>query len=144
MNIPATMRAVMLTGHGGYEKLVLREDVPVPNPAAGEVLIRIAAAGVNNTDINTRIGWYSKSVTEATAAAAAVGSQAVNDEGWSGAAFQFPRIQGADACGTIVAVGAGVEPARIGERILVEQKWMELLPIIPAYLRNMRTGFHVI
>jgi NADPH:quinone reductase-like Zn-dependent oxidoreductase len=41
------------------------------------------------------------------------------DASWSGVPLQFPRIQGADACGHIVAVGAGVDPARIGERVLV-------------------------
>jgi NADPH:quinone reductase-like Zn-dependent oxidoreductase len=119
MSIPATMRAVLLTGHGGYDKLELRDDVPVPVPYAGEVLIKIGAAGVNNTDINTRIGWYSKAVAEATEAGAASGIEGAEDDGWSGAAFHFPRIQGADACGQIVAAGSGVDPARIGERVLV-------------------------
>ena len=119
MSIPATMRAVLLTGHGGYDRLELRDDVPVPLPGAGDVLIRIGAAGVNNTDINTRIGWYSKAVAEATDAGAATGIAGAEDDGWSGAAFQFPRIQGADACGRIVAVGADVDPVRIGERVLV-------------------------
>jgi NADPH:quinone reductase-like Zn-dependent oxidoreductase len=124
------MRAVLLHGHGGFEQLEYRHDVPVPAPAAGEVLIRIGAAAVNNTDINTRIGWYSKS-------AAAV----AQDAGWSGAAVQFPRIQGADACGRIVAVGAGVDAARIGERVLVD-------PVLrppasaaqPAYFGSDRDG----
>jgi NADPH:quinone reductase-like Zn-dependent oxidoreductase len=113
------MRAVLLTGHGGYDKLELRDDVPVPQPGPGDVLIRIGAAGVNNTDINTRIGWYSKAVAEATDAGAATGIAGAEDDGWSGASFQFPRIQGADACGRIVAVGSDVDPARIGERVLV-------------------------
>ena len=64
--LPKTMTAVQLTGHGGFEALKLRHDVPVPEPGPDEVLIQVAAAGVNNTDINTRIGWYSKAVTEAT------------------------------------------------------------------------------
>jgi NADPH:quinone reductase-like Zn-dependent oxidoreductase len=114
------MRAVLLTGHGGYDKLNFRDDVPVPNPGPNDVLIRVAAAGVNNTDINTRIGWYSKAVAEATDVGAASGIADAQDDGWSGAAFQFPRIQGADACGRIVAVGDNVDPARIGERVLVE------------------------
>jgi NADPH:quinone reductase-like Zn-dependent oxidoreductase len=114
------MRAVLLTGHGGYDKLSFRDDVPVPTPGPNEVLIRVAAAGVNNTDINTRIGWYSKSVAEATDAGAASGIDGAGDDGWSGAAFQFPRIQGADACGRIAAVGDDVGSARIGERVLVE------------------------
>jgi NADPH:quinone reductase-like Zn-dependent oxidoreductase len=120
MTVPATMHAVLLTGNGGYDKLELRDDVPVPLPRAGEVLIRVGAAAVNNTDINTRIGWYSKAVAEATEAGGAGGFTDAGDDGWSGTAFSFPRIQGADACGRIVAVGAGVNPARIGERVLVE------------------------
>ena len=114
------MRAVLLTGHGGYEKLALRDDVPVPAPGPDEVLIRVGAAGVNNTDINTRIGWYSKAVAEATEVGADTGIDGAEDDGWSGAAFQFPRIQGADACGRIVAVGENIDSARIGERVLVE------------------------
>jgi NADPH:quinone reductase-like Zn-dependent oxidoreductase len=39
---------------------------------------------------------------------------------WTGEPLAFPRIQGADACGRIVAVGVGVDAARIGERVLVE------------------------
>ena len=50
------MHAVVLTGHGGLDKLEYRTDVIVPVPQANEVLVRVAAAGVNNTDINTRIG----------------------------------------------------------------------------------------
>lgn len=120
MTIAANMRAVLLTGHGGYDKLDFRDDIPVPTPGPNDVLIRVAAAGVNNTDINTRIGWYSKAVAEATDVGAASGIAGAQDDGWSGAAFQFPRIQGADACGRIVAVGDNVDPARMGERVLVE------------------------
>jgi NADPH:quinone reductase-like Zn-dependent oxidoreductase len=116
----ANMRAVLLTGHGGYDKLDFRDDVPVPTMGPKDVLIRVAAAGVNNTDINTRIGWYSKAVAEATDVGAASGIAGAQEDGWSGAAFQFPRIQGADACGRIVAVGDEVDPVRIGERVLVE------------------------
>ena len=50
------MRAVLLTGHGGPEKLEYREDVPIPTPDRGEVLIEVGAAGINNTDIWTREG----------------------------------------------------------------------------------------
>ncbi len=119
--IPKTMHAVLLNGHGGFEQLEYRDDVPVPTPETGEVLIRTVAAGVNNTDINTRIGWYSKSVTTATNEGGSSGfDDADNDDGsWSGTALSFPRIQGADICGHIVAVGAGVDTSRIGERVLV-------------------------
>ena len=120
MTIPSVMRAVLLTGNGGFDQLELRDDVPVPMPGPDEVLIKIGAAGVNNTDINTRIGWYSKAVAEATELGGATGIAGAEDDGWAGTAFQFPRIQGADACGRIVAVGAGVDAARIGTRVLVE------------------------
>ncbi len=106
--IPEKMCGVVLLGHGGPEMLQLRDDLPVPRPHRGEVLIRVAAAGVNNTDINTRTAWYSK------------GDQDSSDASWSGQALEFPRIQGADVCGKIVSVGEGVEPKRIGERVLIE------------------------
>jgi NADPH:quinone reductase-like Zn-dependent oxidoreductase len=121
-DIPATMTAMLLKGHGGYEQLECRDDVPVPRPEADEVLVRVGAAGVNNTDINTRTAWYSRGVTEGTAEAAAAAGMRSGDEnrGWTGAKFSFPRIQGADGCGRVVAVGAGVRAGRVGERVLIE------------------------
>lgn len=106
--IPKTMRGVQLTAHGGPETLAYKTDIPTPTPKKGAVLIQVAAAGVNNTDINTRVGWYSKGESDA------------DDASWTGAPLRFPRIQGIDVCGDIVAVGEGVDPARIGERVLVE------------------------
>jgi NADPH:quinone reductase-like Zn-dependent oxidoreductase len=119
--LPPLMKAVYLTGHGGIEVLQYREDVPLPQITANEVLIRVAAAGVNNTDINTRIGWYSKKVSDATNSGGAEGFDEVDadDATWSGVPMAFPRIQGADCCGFIVAVGDEVENSRIGERVIV-------------------------
>ena len=121
MQIPTHMHAVLLTGHGGLEKLAYQTDVQVPTPKSGELLIQITAAGINNTDINTRIGWYSKSVQEATNTGGATGFTSVDndDASWSGEPLTFPRIQGADVCGYVVAVGDGVCSKRIGERVLV-------------------------
>lgn len=126
MTLPARMRAVLLTGHGGLDKLELRDDVPVPAPGPGEVLIEVGACGLNNTDINTRIGWYSKAVTEGTTADAGAGGfdgLASGASTWGGGGLTFPRVQGADVAGRIVAVGAGVAESRIGERVLVDP-WM--------------------
>ena len=119
--VPTTMQGVHLTGHGGLETLVYKSDIPTPSPEADEVLIKVAAAGVNNTDINTRIGWYSKSVTGDTNSGGAGGFEEVDDDdaSWSGVPLTFPRIQGADCCGYIVAVGSEVDPERIGERVIV-------------------------
>jgi NADPH:quinone reductase-like Zn-dependent oxidoreductase len=102
------MRGVWLTGNGGLDKLDVRDDIPVPRPGRGDVLIEVSAAGVNNTDINTRVGWYSKH------------EGASEDASWAGKPLPFPLVQGIDACGRIVAVGEDVDPGRIGERVLVE------------------------
>lgn len=118
-SLPRTMAAVLLTGHGGLERLEYRTDVAVPRPRPGEVLIRVAAAGVNNTDVNTRIGWYSKAVTSGTGAGAGLDAVDEADAAWSGKPLEFPRIQGADVCGRIADVGEGVSPDRVGERVLV-------------------------
>jgi NADPH:quinone reductase-like Zn-dependent oxidoreductase len=106
-----TMQGVYLTKHGGPDALEWRDDIPVPVPGPGQVLVRMAAAGVNNTDINTRIGWYSSEVTGATDSV----DQDVEAGGWGGA-LTFPRIQGGDLCGIVEEVGAGVgfEP---GQRV---------------------------
>jgi len=116
------MNAILLTGHGGYECLVYRNDVPTPTPGAGEVLVRVGAAGVNNTDINMRVGWYSKS-SPASSAKAAEGAPLqtrAQDSGWTGVSVKFPLIQGADACGRIVETGSGVAASRCGQRVLVD------------------------
>ncbi|MDX8349261.1 alcohol dehydrogenase family protein [Cognatiyoonia sp. IB215446] len=119
MTLPATMTAMVTMGHGDLDQIVLHEDWPRPDPAPGEVLIKVGACGLNNTDVNTRTGWYSKAVTEATTG---VGHVEIDedDPAWGGAPIAFPRIQGADVCGRIVAVGADVDPARVGERVITD------------------------
>ncbi|WP_458525793.1 hypothetical protein [Onishia taeanensis] len=49
MTLPDAMQGTQLTGHGGPDMLEHRRDIPVSTPGPGEVLIRVAAAGVNNT-----------------------------------------------------------------------------------------------
>ncbi len=116
----ATMKAVVTTGNGGYDKLEYRQ-VPVPTLAPGEVLLQVLAAGVNNTEINTRLGWYSSAVTTGTEDAAAAEEEkakAKADGGWS-EATPFPFIQGTDCCGRVVAVAPGEDESTIGSRVLV-------------------------
>ena len=123
MVLPQYMTAAVLAGHGGLEKLIVRDDMPVPKPKANEVLIQVGACGMNNTDINTRIGWYSKSVGNGTNSSRSPhGPDRISEEDatWGGAAVAFPRIQGADVAGRIVAVGIDVSSERLGERILVD------------------------
>lgn len=125
-DIPATMRAMVLTGYGGLDKLEYRTDLPTPKPGPSEVLIRVGACGLNNTDINTRTGWYSKAVTEGTTAEGGrEGFAHITAESatWTASGVKFPHVQGADAVGRIVDVGPGVPESRIGDRIMVDG-WM--------------------
>ena len=115
-----TMKAVVTNGIGGYDRLEYR-DVPRPVPSTGEALVQVRAAGVNNTEINTRVGWYASTVTTGTEAAAAgtgAGDTGPRDGGWRGAT-PFPLIQGTDCCGQVVAVGTAADRALVGSRVLV-------------------------
>jgi NADPH:quinone reductase-like Zn-dependent oxidoreductase len=118
-DIPNTMTAALLTGHGGLDMIEVRDDVALPQPGPGEVLIRVSACGMNNTDINTRTAWYSKTVTEATTGEEF--DEVTEDAAtWGGAAITFPRIQGADVCGRVVAVGSNADANHIGNRVMID------------------------
>ena len=101
-SVPATMRAAVITRHGGLDAIELRE-VPVRGPGPGEVLVRVGAAGCNNTDLWTREGSYGTAGVEA---------------GWLGP-LDFPRIQGGDVAGTVVTAGSGAADL-VGHRVLVD------------------------
>lgn len=111
-----TMMAVVTSGTGGYDTLDYRA-VPIPTPGPGEVLLKVLAAGVNNTDVNTRLGWYASSVTGGTDETDARGD-GPSDGGWNDAT-PFPLIQGSDCCGRVATVGPGVDEGRVGARVLV-------------------------
>ena len=115
------MNAVILTGHGGIDRLVSRADTPTPRPGDGEVLVRVGACGLNNTEINTRTGWYDRKVESSLTEDLGLHGRA-DDAGssWLRSAVDFPRIQGSAVAGHIAAVGAAVDPARIGQRVLVD------------------------
>lgn len=102
------MTAAVLTGHGGADQLEVRDDVEVPHAGPGQVLIEVAAAAVNTTDLWTREGAYG-SPEDPDAVA-----------GWQGRALNFPRIQGGDVAGRVVAAGAGVDEAWLGCRVVVD------------------------
>jgi NADPH:quinone reductase-like Zn-dependent oxidoreductase len=86
------MKQIWITRHGSPEVLVLRE-APDPTPAAGEVRVRVRAAGINFADIMARIGMYPD-------------------------APPLPFVPGYEVSGVIDAVGDGVDAARIGQRVL--------------------------
>ncbi|WP_294324017.1 NAD(P)H-quinone oxidoreductase [uncultured Sphingomonas sp.] len=91
MDVPAAMRAIDPTEPGGPEVLVVVER-PTPHPARGEVLIRVAAAGVNRPDVLQRTGGYAPP---------------------PGA----PSIPGLEVAGHVVAVGDDADSHLIGQPV---------------------------
>ncbi len=115
--IPPRMQAILLSGYGGFDKMRYT-DTETPQLQGNDVLVRIKACGLNNTDINTRVGWYSKSVSGATDDAQIDNN---NDDGaWGGSTLDFPHIQGADVCGIVVAVMRESERYLLGKRVLID------------------------
>lgn len=94
------MRAVTLTTHGDLDALRFEREWPVPGVGSGEVLVRVGACALNNTDINTRVGWYANGA-------------------WS-ESMVFPRIQGADVCGRVVRCGSLAPSSLLGARVLID------------------------
>jgi alcohol dehydrogenase len=123
--VPVIMSGIQLVGHGGPEMLVWRDDLAVPRPGTGEVLVKVLAAGVNMTDLNTRTGWYGG---EGRAA------------GWSGK-LGFPRIQGADLCGRIVAIGADVSGLPLGARVVCPTNQHEPTETNPIHFVSIGSEF---
>jgi NADPH:quinone reductase-like Zn-dependent oxidoreductase len=105
-DIPETMQAAVLTRFGGPEALEVRA-VPVPRPGRGDVLVRVRAAAINNTDLWTRRGAYGLPGDPRALA------------GWRGA-IAFPRIQGGDIAGMVVAAGDGAGADLVGRRVVVD------------------------
>lgn len=93
MALPETMRAIAISAPGGPEVLV-EQRVPVPAPAADDVLIEVAAAGVNRPDVLQRQGRYAPPPGASS-------------------------LPGLEVAGRIVAVGSAVDPAVIGQRVCV-------------------------
>lgn len=108
--IPDKMAAVQLIGHGGIEMLSYRKDVDVPHPQTGQVLVKVTATAKNNTDRKVREGLYPTERQDDIASFQIGGTPTLS----------FPRIQGADVVGRVVATGLGVPESRIGERGLLD------------------------
>ncbi|MEW2546305.1 zinc-binding dehydrogenase [Streptomyces sp. NPDC047002] len=100
------MRAVRITRHGGLDALEAAE-VAVPVPGPGEVLVRVASAALNNTDLWTREGAYGRP------------GHPQAPSGWRGP-VDFPRIQGADVAGRVAALGPGADAGLAGRRVVVD------------------------
>lgn len=104
--LPDTMRAAVITHHGGLDAIEVRQ-VSTPSPGPGEVLVRVHAAGCNNTDLWTREGAYGTAEDPDAKA------------GWLGP-LDFPRVQGGDVAGSVVLAGDGSGAHLLGARVLVD------------------------
>jgi NADPH:quinone reductase-like Zn-dependent oxidoreductase len=86
------MKAIVLRKFGGPEVLRL-EDLPTPQPAPGEILIKVRSVSVNRTlDCTVRAGKYPVQI-------------------------KMPHVLGVDPAGDVVEIGAGVEKIKVGDRV---------------------------
>ena len=88
------MQAARLQAYGDTDPFKL-EQVPDPVPAAGEVLVKVAASGLNPVDGFIRLGYLAKMVP-----------------------IELPAVIGLDLAGTVAAVGSGVTRYAVGDRVI--------------------------
>ncbi len=107
------MKAIRIEQYGGPEVLRL-EDIPVPEPGAGEVLVRMAHAGINVMDLGTRKGVFANSRTYPV---------------------RLPSTIGMEGAGTVERVGAGVTGFRAGDRVAYCLVWNSHaeFAVVPAW-----------
>ena len=90
------MRAAWYEAFGAAADVLSLGEMDVPDPAAGEVLVRVHASGINPSDVKLRAGAR------------------------PGATMAYPRVvPHSDGAGVIEAVGAGVNAARVGQRVWI-------------------------
>lgn len=88
------MKAALLKSYGGIDQFVI-DEVPMPKPQAGEVLIKIEASAVNPFDLILRQGFMAQFIP-----------------------LELPAVLGGDAAGTIAALGVGVTGFAVGDRVV--------------------------
>jgi len=109
--VPTTMRALRVPEFGGPEVLRI-DEVPVPEPGPGDVLVRVGAVSVGRLlDLVARSGQHPY------------------------AEFVLPHVLGADHAGTVAALGAGVDSVAVGDHVGVFQL---LFPVKDEYVRMGR------
>ncbi len=90
------MKAALLKAYGGVDQFEIG-DLPIPQPAPGEVLIKIAASAVNPFDVILRQGFMAQYIP-----------------------LPLPAILGGDAAGTVAALGEGVTGLAVGDRVVAD------------------------
>lgn len=96
------MKAVQVTGYGDIDKLEL-VNIPKPKPNEHEVLVKVKACGINNTEIWMREGAYGTD----------------SDSGWRPEGVDFPRTPGSDVTGEIIEVGSQVDKENLGKSVVL-------------------------
>ncbi|MFE4094528.1 zinc-binding dehydrogenase [Priestia sp. YIM B13545] len=96
------MKAVQVTGYGDVSKLSLVE-IPIPEPKENEVLIKVKACAINNTEIWMREGAYGTD----------------SKSGWRPEGVEFPRTPGSDITGKVVKAGKLVEESIVGKDVVL-------------------------
>ncbi|MBI5670074.1 MAG: zinc-binding dehydrogenase [Chloroflexi bacterium] len=89
------MKAAVITGHGGLEVVSVAYDLPIPEPGAGEVRLRMKAAALNRLDLFVRVGW-------------------------PGLNLKMPHVMCADGAGIVDKVGDGVTQFQLGDRVCID------------------------
>src|SRR5688500_346347 len=95
---PQTMKAIRVHEHGGPEALKY-EAAPVPQPGAGQMLVRVHAAGVNPVDVSVRRGGFGRG--------------------------QLPYTPGYDVSGVVASVGEGVTRFKLGDEVFAYKSLQE-------------------
>ena len=89
------MKAAVITGHGGMEVVQIINDLPIPEPGAGEVRIQMKSVALNRLDLWVRLGW-------------------------PGLKLAMPHITCADGAGVVDKVGDGVTQYQTGDRVCID------------------------
>jgi NADPH:quinone reductase-like Zn-dependent oxidoreductase len=112
------MKAVLLHGYGGIDQLEY-EEVPTPQPAAGEVLVRVISTSINPIDFKIRSGMMKERMK-----------------------LEFPAILGRDVAGEVTALGEGVTGFKPGDKVmgLVNHSYAEYLTARAGDLTRIPEG----
>lgn len=117
-----TMKAVLMHGYGGVDQLTY-EDAQVPEPAAGELLVKTSAVSINPIDWKLRRGDLKEMMP-----------------------LEFPAILGRDLSGEVVALGQGTGGFKVGDRVfgLVNRSYAEYVVCKPVDLARLPDGLDAI
>jgi NADPH:quinone reductase-like Zn-dependent oxidoreductase len=116
------MKAIVIHQYGGPEVLKF-EDYPDPVPGQGEVLVRVAAAGVNPIDYKRRAGLTKDFYP-----------------------LHFPGLIGVDMAGTVVKLGPGVEGFSVGDQVfaMADNTYAQLCVVKAAVLAKVPKGLDLV